>query len=308
MPRLAVLGHPVAHSRSPAMQNAALAELGLGGEWSYEAIEVVPEHFAALVASLPDDGFAGVNVTVPHKLAALELADEASAAAREIGAANTLSFTRGAGRADNTDAAGIIGAIGAPARGMRALVLGAGGSARAAIWALRNAGAEVSIWNRTDSKAEALAAEFDVGDNGRERGTRIGDFDLVVNATTLGLAQASYRPPTPGDLKALPLRCRCDQCKTNRRGPRLRVVRDGARLPCTGARRTRDRRARGAGPPGSRLAADLDRARTPDRDDAQGGSRAGPDGRPPRTPAPRPHTGCEATAPSSTARPTAPPG
>ncbi len=208
MPRLAVLGHPVSHSRSPAMQNAALAELGLARKWSYEAIEVVPEHFAALVASLPDDDFAGVNVTVPHKLAALDLADEASDAAREIGAANTLSFgRRGRVTADNTDAAGVIGAIGAPVEGLRALVLGAGGSARAAIWALRNAGAEVSIWNRTRQKAESLASEFDVAVERRAAsGERpeIGAADLVVNATTVGLAQASSRPPGHGDLKHLP--------------------------------------------------------------------------------------------------------
>ena len=208
MPRLAVLGHPIAHSRSPAMHNAALAELGLARKWSYEAIEVVPDHFAALVASLPDDDFAGVNVTVPHKLAALELADEASAAAREIGAANTLSFgRRGRVSADNTDAAGIIGGIGAPVEGMRTLVLGAGGSARAAIWALRNAGAQVSIWNRTQQKAESLAAEFDVVAEQRatsDEQPEIGKADLVVNATTLGLAQASSHPPTPSDLKQLP--------------------------------------------------------------------------------------------------------
>ena len=107
MPRLAVLGRPVAHSRSPAMQNAALAELGLAGEWSYEAIEVAPEDFAELVRSLPGEGFAGVNVTVPHKLAALAVADAASAAAHAIGAANTLSFARRRIAAENTDASGI---------------------------------------------------------------------------------------------------------------------------------------------------------------------------------------------------------
>ena len=71
MPRLAVLGHPVAHSRSPAMQNAALAELGLGGEWSYEAIDVAPDGFEARVRAMPGEGFVGANVTVPHKGAAL---------------------------------------------------------------------------------------------------------------------------------------------------------------------------------------------------------------------------------------------
>ena len=158
MPRLAVLGYPVSHSRSPAMQSAALAELGLAPKWSYEAIEVMPERFAELVAALPDDDFAGVNVTVPHKLAALDLASEASASAREIGAANTLSFSGGGIVAENTDAVGITAAIAEPLNGKRALVLGAGGSARAAIWALRNEGAEVSLWNRTAEKAKALAA------------------------------------------------------------------------------------------------------------------------------------------------------
>jgi shikimate dehydrogenase len=200
MPRLAVLGYPVSHSRSPAMQTAALAELGLGRRWSYEAIEVVPEHFADLVAALPGDDFAGVNVTVPHKLAALALATEASAAAREIGAANTLSFADGAVVAENTDAVGISAAIGAPLSGKRALVLGAGGSARAAIWALREGGAEVSIWNRTESRATALAAELGVGVAEPEPAA----FDLLLNATTVGLAQASERPATSADLKALP--------------------------------------------------------------------------------------------------------
>jgi shikimate dehydrogenase len=103
MPKLAVLGQPISHSRSPAIHTAALAELGLAAEWSYVAIEVAPEEFEARVRALPDEGFAGVNVTIPHKLAALRVADTASDAASEIGAANTLSFTGGAIGADNTD-------------------------------------------------------------------------------------------------------------------------------------------------------------------------------------------------------------
>ena len=126
------------------MHTAALAELGIGDAWSYEAIEVEPDGFEALVRSLPDEGFAGVNVTVPHKLAALALADSESAAAQAIGAANTLSFDGASIAAENTDAVGISGAIGEPVDGKRALVLGAGGSARAAVYALRNAGAAVS--------------------------------------------------------------------------------------------------------------------------------------------------------------------
>ena len=192
MPRLAVLGHPVAHSRSPAMQNAALAELGLS-DWSYGAIDVAPQDFERLVRSLPGDGFAGVNATVPHKLAALAAADHATDAARAIGAANTLSFTDGRIGAANTDTAGVLDALPRPPQGMRALVMGAGGSARAAIWALRESGAEVEIWNRTRAKAETLAEEFGVGlmstARNEERGT--SSFDLVLNATTVGLAEAN---------------------------------------------------------------------------------------------------------------------
>ena len=104
VPRLAVLGHPVGHSRSPAMHNAAFAELGLGEEWSYEAIDVAPDAFEARVRAMPGEGFAGANVTVPHKGAALAVADELSETAREIGAANTLVFADGEIRAENTDA------------------------------------------------------------------------------------------------------------------------------------------------------------------------------------------------------------
>ena len=206
MPRLAVLGQPVAHSRSPAMQNAALAELGLGEAWSYEAIEVAPEDFADLVRSLSGSGFAGVNVPVSHKRAALAAADTAWGAARAIGAANTLSFVDGAIAAANTDAEGIIAAIGEPLEGRRALVLGGGGSARAAIWALRTAGADVSVWNRTAAKAESLATEFGIShEQLATSNQQLRSFDLLLNATTIGLQQASTRAPTSGDLKALPI-------------------------------------------------------------------------------------------------------
>jgi shikimate dehydrogenase len=208
MPKLAVLGQPVAHSRSPAMHGAALAELGLAPEWTYEAIEVAPADFEGLVRSLPARGFAGVNVTLPHKLAALAVADTASPAAREIGAANTLTFAEGLIESENTDAGGLIESLPESPAGKRALVLGAGGSARACAWALREAGAEVSIWNRTADKAEALAAELGATVTNPDPATRLlptANFDLIVNTTTIGLAEAS-RPPDPAhDLKPLSL-------------------------------------------------------------------------------------------------------
>jgi shikimate dehydrogenase len=183
------------------MQNAALRALGLAGEWSYEAIEVAPSEFAELVRSLPGQGFAGVNVTVPHKLAALELADAASKAAAAIGAANTLSFVDGEVRAENTDAGGLIAALGDVA-GARALVLGAGGSARACVWALRQAGASVGVWNRTAAKGQELAREL-----GAESIEVVdpGAFEMLVNCTTVGLAEANEAGESTRGLKGLPL-------------------------------------------------------------------------------------------------------
>jgi len=189
MHRLGVLGWPVAHSRSPAMQNAALAALGMA-DWHYQLLPVPPELLAQTTRGLGGAGFVGANVTIPHKQAALALADSASEAARTIGAANTLTFAAdGAIAAENTDAPGLIAAIGEPLAGKRALVLGAGGSARAAVWALREAGAaEVAIWNRTGERAAALAHELGARAVGEPQGA-----DLLVNCTAVGLA------PAPGE-------------------------------------------------------------------------------------------------------------
>jgi shikimate dehydrogenase len=183
MGRLGVLGWPVAHSRSPAIHNAALAELGMDG-WRYQLLPVPPALFAQTVRALGQSGFVGANVTIPHKHAALALADEASEAARAIGAANTLTFAPdGTIAAENTDAPGLIAALGSSPRGMRVQVLGAGGSARAAAWALRQAGAsEVLVWNRTAERAEELARDLGV-----RAVQRPEPADLLVNCTSVGL-------------------------------------------------------------------------------------------------------------------------
>jgi len=185
VPRLAVLGFPVSHSRSPAMQNAALAALGLGGEWSYEAIEVSPEDFEHRVREMAEGGeFAGANVTVPHKEAALALADAPSEVAAQIGAANTLAFPDGRIEADNTDAGGLLGALPGSPAGRRALVLGAGGAARAVVWALAGKGATVGVWNRTRHRAEELCAEL--GGNPVLQPDQ-GSYELIVNTSAAGL-------------------------------------------------------------------------------------------------------------------------
>jgi shikimate dehydrogenase len=184
MPRLAVIGYPVGHSRSPAMHSAALAELGLGEEWSYEAIEVAPDAFEARVRAMRGEGFAGANVTVPHKGAALSLADELSETAREIGAANTLVFDDAEVRAENTDAEGFLRSLPGSPDGKRALVLGAGGAARAVVWALLREGAEVEVWNRTELRSQHLCEEL-----GGETvdAPEQAAYALIVNTTAVGL-------------------------------------------------------------------------------------------------------------------------
>jgi shikimate dehydrogenase len=206
-----ILGWPVEHSRSPAMHNAAFEAAGL--DWRYELLPVEPEHFADLVRQLPGRGFAGANVTIPHKLRALELADDPSEVAQAVGAANTLIFKDGRIAADNTDVGGVLSAIaerapGAPA-GMEALVLGAGGAARAAAYALATAGAgSVGVWNRHPQRAQRLVAELNaaledpilhtVADPGSDRAP------LLVNATSVGMDRGSEAAKSPDfDFKEL---------------------------------------------------------------------------------------------------------
>jgi shikimate dehydrogenase len=202
--RLAVIGHPIGHSRSPAIHNAAFEALGLAGDWVYEAIDIGPDEFAERVAAMPGAGFVGANVTVPHKRAAFELADTASDAAGEIGSANTLSFERGAVGADNTDAPGFIAALpSSPAR-RRALVLGAGGSARAIVWALVRERAAVEVWNRTGERAGRLAEQLGATALEVEGGIPADEYDLIVNCTSVGMA-TSGGPPPGTELEALRL-------------------------------------------------------------------------------------------------------
>ena len=181
--RLGVVGWPVAHSRSPAIQNAALQAVGLT-DWRYQLLPIPPERFAETVRALPQAGFRGVNVTIPHKEAALALATDPTPRASAIGAANTLVFEPG-GRiaADNTDAPALIESLPFPAAGRTALVLGAGGSARAMVWALLDAGAaEVRVWNRTSERARALTAEL-----GGIVVDEAAPADLLVHCTASGL-------------------------------------------------------------------------------------------------------------------------
>jgi shikimate dehydrogenase len=199
MNRLGVVGWPVAHSRSPAIQNEALRAAGLGESWRYQLLPVPPELFEETVRALPGAGFRGVNITIPHKAAALALATSATERASAIGAANTLIFGANASiHADNTDAPAFINALGAilPVAGCRAVVLGAGGTARAAVWALLNAGAgEVYVWNRTLERAQELCTQ--IGGTPLDAVPLTSPIDVIANATSIGLGEGDSLTDLP---------------------------------------------------------------------------------------------------------------
>jgi len=214
----AVYGYPVRHSASPAMQNAGIAALGLN--WRYLAFEVHPDSLRTCLEGAKAMGFVGLNLTVPHKLLALDMVDVLDESARRWGAVNTVLFEGHSGdgvwrpvselssspvqarsHGFNTDAEAITRSIredlSIDIRGRRVLLLGAGGAGRTAALKLASEGpAAIHLVNRTRSKAEAVAGEI------RLRNPEVvvsleyptGTVDLLVNATSLGLKQDDALP------------------------------------------------------------------------------------------------------------------
>ena len=194
VPLAGVIGHPVGHSRSPRLHGHWLHTRGIIGH--YVPLDVAAADLPAVLRLLPRIGFRGVNVTIPHKGAVLALADDVTPLARKVGAANTLTFVNGTIHADNTDGYGFMANLRDGAPKWRpgdgpALILGAGGAARAIIVALADAGtSEIRLVNRTRARAEELAAEL--GGPLRvldwsERATGAECAALVVNTTALGM-------------------------------------------------------------------------------------------------------------------------
>jgi shikimate dehydrogenase len=198
-----VIGHPISHSKSPAIHRAWIAALGMDA--SYDAYDVAPEGLADFIARHRGGaGLRGVNVTIPHKEQSLALADAADAAAGHSGAANVLLFKEdGTIEARNTDGLGMLAAfkVAAPAfdpRTARVLVLGAGGAARGAVAALVAAGAaEVTIANRTLSRAQDIADAFSGAVKAVSGLAISSDADVVINATSLGLTSQGFRLAWP---------------------------------------------------------------------------------------------------------------
>ncbi len=181
-----IIGYPVAHSLSPKLHGFWLKQYGVDG--SYEAINVPPEYLVKTVKKLPET-FVGGNVTIPHKEKLLLLCDEVDPLAKQVGAVNTLVFEKGRIHGYNTDVFGFMENL--RVSGVipkNALVLGAGGAARAVILGLQRFGAKVTISNRTHEKAEKLAKEFNCGAIGwAAKDVILPDMDLVVNTTSLGI-------------------------------------------------------------------------------------------------------------------------
>ena len=185
-----IIGWPVEHSRSPRLHGFWLERHGIDG--AYVPLPIRPEAFALAVRGLAAAGFAGANVTAPHKLAAFEICDTVEASARRAGAVNTLVFEDGRITGRNTDGLGFVANLRAygvdPAAGP-ALVLGAGGAARAVIAALQDTGVTVTVANRTRARADALACDLPglVVADWSARSAAIADHALLVNTTSLGM-------------------------------------------------------------------------------------------------------------------------
>ncbi|MFM2296125.1 MAG: shikimate dehydrogenase [Verrucomicrobiota bacterium] len=199
----AVLGHPIRHSASPAMQNAGIAKLKLN--WRYLAFDVHPDNLREAIAGAKAKNFIGLNLTVPHKLLAVKMVDELSASAKTWGAVNTIQFISRRNKiitlGHNTDADAITRSLredlGVKLRGAKVLLLGAGGAGRTAALKLASENmAELFLVNRTKSKAAAVAREI------RRRFPRVkvsvgypsGKVDLLLNATSLGLKPGDASP------------------------------------------------------------------------------------------------------------------
>ncbi|WP_419728464.1 shikimate dehydrogenase [Lichenicola sp.] len=209
-----LVGWPVAHSRSPRLHNEWLRRYGIDG--AYVPLPVPPGRLEVALRGLQASGFAGVNVTIPHKLEAFRLSDVLSDAARRCGSVNTLRFAPdGSIVGDSSDGQGFVDSVRAagvdPSRGP-ALVLGAGGAARAIAAALQAARVQVHLANRTRARAEELAELLAEGGDGPsprvldwgDREAALGDQALLVNTTSIGMTGASEaRSP-----------CRLDQAPT----------------------------------------------------------------------------------------------
>ena len=187
MKKFCVIGHPISHSKSPALHEAGFIDLEIDAE--FEAIDIKPENLETWIKQEFRPNFEGAAVTIPHKEEVRKYIDFETEAAKKAGAVNTLFWQEGILGGTNTDIIGILRAISTEINpeAKKVLILGAGGAARAAIYAMKSAKTQVYIWNRTFEKAKDLAKEFEI--------TAIEDLEkidpesveIIMNLTSAGL-------------------------------------------------------------------------------------------------------------------------
>ena len=196
-----IILHPAGHTRSPAMHRAAYAALGLDA--TYQAFDVPPDDLETAIAGVRALGLRQVAVSIPHKEAVLEHVDVVDETAQAIGAVNTVTRVGTELVGTNTDYSGALRALRrlVEPSGAQAVVLGAGGAARAVVWGLLQSGAQVAILNRTESKAEALASALGAHDTGSLEALEGRPYDILVNTTSVGLNEDAS-PVAPGDLRS----------------------------------------------------------------------------------------------------------
>jgi shikimate dehydrogenase len=205
--QLGLIGYPVGHSLSPKIHKAALDACGLEGE--YALFPVAPsdqQGLKELLARVRSGEFTGLNVTIPHKQNVIPLLDELSLPARAIGAVNTISIQNGKLTGDNTDALGFLADLKSflttetRKHGVKksVLILGAGGSARAVVYALANDGWNITVTARRHEQAKELAAHYELHTR-RYPSLRPTTFDLIVNTTPLGMSPSLNISPWPAD-------------------------------------------------------------------------------------------------------------
>lgn len=197
MKKFCVIGSPINHSKSPVLHEAGFVELEIDAEFT--AVEVAPDDLAFWLSTNMID-YHGVAVTIPHKEVMLDLVQVVSPAAQQIGAINTLYWEHEVLHGTNTDCVGVLRALQTEIEdleGKKVLLLGAGGAARAALFALQTAEAQTVVWNRTTARALELADEF--GATAAESLSVLNpdQFDIVINSTSVGLK--AWESVLPGD-------------------------------------------------------------------------------------------------------------
>lgn len=194
-----IIGDPISHSLSPAMHNAGYKALSIDNQFIFLGVKVKTEDIGVTVAAMRKMGIHGLTCTIPHKVEVMKFLDEVDTTARKIGAVNTVLNQNGRLIGFNTDWLGTVIPLEkiTTLSGKNVLVLGAGGAARAVVFGMLKRKAKVTIFNRTKEKAIDLVEEFNCQITDLEKESDIGDFDIIINTTSVGMEPLDNKTPIP---------------------------------------------------------------------------------------------------------------